>query len=340
MNEPPTQARNGPDQPDAAGPADTGAENVFLESDVSCVACGYNLRGLRPGGRCPECGRAVADSFKSEHLSCADPRYVRSLKRGLGILACGFGSLAAANLIFVLLLAVFNLLTLGMWGSPLANLALGISDWLGEFMSYVTAPVILLGALLVCRQDPGRPRLGRRWRQVSRWALALDVAVEIGVDLYLRFGHKPMQPILWQEAICLSLSLAISAAGLFACLVCLEQLSWRTDRPNIARWLRVCRWGIVVSAVFHSTDWLFNSFLGWVIVGRTFTNDQLWWIYFLPAAWALAAAITGLFAIAPLTLVVIRLRRAVTLAAGRQCCLKVPYRSCHSPAGGAITPER
>lgn len=31
--------------------------------DVHCVSCGYNLRGLRARGNCPECGSRVADSL-------------------------------------------------------------------------------------------------------------------------------------------------------------------------------------------------------------------------------------------------------------------------------------
>ena len=34
-----------------------------IENDVSCPACGYNLRGLRMDGRCPECGRPAIDTF-------------------------------------------------------------------------------------------------------------------------------------------------------------------------------------------------------------------------------------------------------------------------------------
>lgn len=37
----------------------TGAEAPPLDRDVHCPACGYNLRGLRAGGRCPECGLSI-----------------------------------------------------------------------------------------------------------------------------------------------------------------------------------------------------------------------------------------------------------------------------------------
>ena len=34
-----------------------------IERDTPCPGCGYNLRGLRLDGRCPECGRAAIDTF-------------------------------------------------------------------------------------------------------------------------------------------------------------------------------------------------------------------------------------------------------------------------------------
>jgi hypothetical protein len=34
-----------------------------LRVDVPCTGCGYDLRGLPPDGRCPECGAVIADSL-------------------------------------------------------------------------------------------------------------------------------------------------------------------------------------------------------------------------------------------------------------------------------------
>ena len=34
-----------------------------IERDTPCPGCGYNLRGLRLDGRCPECGRPAIDTF-------------------------------------------------------------------------------------------------------------------------------------------------------------------------------------------------------------------------------------------------------------------------------------
>jgi hypothetical protein len=35
----------------------------YIDQDRPCGQCGYNLRGLRPEGRCPECGTDVATTL-------------------------------------------------------------------------------------------------------------------------------------------------------------------------------------------------------------------------------------------------------------------------------------
>jgi uncharacterized repeat protein (TIGR04138 family) len=37
----------------------------FLTEDVPCIQCHYNLRGLAPSARCPECGLPIVDTLSS-----------------------------------------------------------------------------------------------------------------------------------------------------------------------------------------------------------------------------------------------------------------------------------
>jgi uncharacterized protein YoxC len=52
-----------------------------LALDTPCARCRYNLRGLGPAGRCPECGASVLESHDLL-LRNADPAWVRRLARG------------------------------------------------------------------------------------------------------------------------------------------------------------------------------------------------------------------------------------------------------------------
>ncbi len=70
---------------------------VALERDTTCRHCGYNLRGLNPGGVCPECGAAIAISLRRDLLRYAAPGYVRSLAWGARTIAWGELLAVAAN---------------------------------------------------------------------------------------------------------------------------------------------------------------------------------------------------------------------------------------------------
>lgn len=56
-----------------------------LGFDTPCVHCGYNLRGLRPRGLCPECGREIVDSTRGSLLRHADPEWLMTLRKGAAL---------------------------------------------------------------------------------------------------------------------------------------------------------------------------------------------------------------------------------------------------------------
>lgn len=60
-----------------------------IESDLACIHCGYNLRTLRSGGNCPECGQPIWRS----RLTPPDFRAVRRFEiarviYSVAVLAC------------------------------------------------------------------------------------------------------------------------------------------------------------------------------------------------------------------------------------------------------------
>ena len=54
-----------------------------MQTDLSCIHCGYNLRGLDETGKCPECGTAIADSLRGDLLEFADPDWLDKIKLGV-----------------------------------------------------------------------------------------------------------------------------------------------------------------------------------------------------------------------------------------------------------------
>jgi hypothetical protein len=71
-----------------------------LTGDIACVACGYDLRGLGPRGRCPECGLEIALSYAARVTPAAlvDPAWRRHVIEGSVVALAAFFLLFVASL--------------------------------------------------------------------------------------------------------------------------------------------------------------------------------------------------------------------------------------------------
>jgi predicted amidophosphoribosyltransferase len=65
-----------------------------IDDDLVCTACGYLLRGLDAGGRCPECSLPVTDSRAAAEAAAAG----RPTRRSIRFLAAATAMLAAVIL--------------------------------------------------------------------------------------------------------------------------------------------------------------------------------------------------------------------------------------------------
>jgi hypothetical protein len=54
-----------------------------LTNTILCIECGYNLRGLTRGGRCPECDTPIERSLRGDALQYASLAWLRTVRRGL-----------------------------------------------------------------------------------------------------------------------------------------------------------------------------------------------------------------------------------------------------------------
>lgn len=100
-----------------------------FDVDLFCMQCRYNLRGLTPGGKCPECGKPIAESLRSDVLYLAPLPWLARLDTGCMLIMLSilgpplflFGTIAGSSdgrftlLTFAPLFAGMLLLAAGGW---------------------------------------------------------------------------------------------------------------------------------------------------------------------------------------------------------------------------------
>ncbi len=72
-----------PPSPPAVHPANVNLESDTVGDDAICLQCGYSIRGLPHGGRCPECGTPIQRSLQGNLLRYSSPAYLATLNRGV-----------------------------------------------------------------------------------------------------------------------------------------------------------------------------------------------------------------------------------------------------------------
>jgi hypothetical protein len=194
-------------------PAFLDPPGVSLERDVPCRKCGYNLRGLLPEGRCPECGTAVGYSLQGDLLRFMSPDWVGTLRSGARTIILGV-AVIILGIVGLLLLTVTRL---GF--APLAVLAVGVGV-IGQML-------MLLGWWWLTQPDPsglGEDNYGTV-RQLIRLTVGLGLAQQ-ALRLVSQAISLPPTAHLLANILLILFNLA-AALGLFAQLYYVQKLALR-----------------------------------------------------------------------------------------------------------------
>lgn len=70
-----------------------------IGEDSPCVDCGYNLRGLKMEGNCPECGTAIGESLPPDMLRYGADRWLRFVNAGVGVVMLSTALILMDNVI-------------------------------------------------------------------------------------------------------------------------------------------------------------------------------------------------------------------------------------------------
>jgi len=152
----------------------------FIQSDVICSGCGYNLRGQSRDGRCPECGLAIIDAVRGGRLIYADKAWLMRVRSGVRLLF--WGIIAVVVLMVAMMIAgIWHGLSQMGQPTPQFQRAVQIPSVLSGLVS-VAYGVLVLHRLTTPEPSPGDPstpeRRGKaRLIMTLAWiALVLQVA--------------------------------------------------------------------------------------------------------------------------------------------------------------------
>jgi hypothetical protein len=199
-------------------------ERGCLDEDVPCRKCGYNLRGLSPDGRCPECGVAIGRSLQGDYLRFADPQWVQTLASGMNWI-----------------LAAIVMSVLDSVAGSLAAGATRISLGWAFLIGCGSALVSLVGYWKVTTPDPAgledasriTSRKVVRFVQVAR--LVIIVMQFLVVFSRIRLGWPALVP-----------AILLTIVGLIAVLTYARQLALRIPDQMMAGHCRRIMWGGVI----------------------------------------------------------------------------------------------
>jgi hypothetical protein len=194
-----------------------------IDLDVRCVSCGYNLRGLLPEGRCPECGTAVGRSTRGDFLRFCDPAWVEKLASGMNWI-----------LTSIIVSIVVGGLGSGLVGAT-GNPGFGLLGVLGGMVGFV-------GYWRVTTPDPRQSEPDRLdARTLIRYGWPVSLVFSLAAQFVPQFS-------LWWDATLL-LSSALGLVITVCIFVYARRLAARIPDNQLSSQTRIVMWGFVAVSI-------------------------------------------------------------------------------------------
>lgn len=217
-------------EPPAAPAPDLFDQDGVIIANTACRRCGYNLRGLREDGRCPECGTPIGLSTRGDLLRFADPDWVDKLARGVRYMLWGLLVVVVAG---------------GLGGCVLKSGGLPTAC-VGAF-TILAGLLNVYGAWLLTSPDPSRVGEDRlvTARKIVRIGLIAGVLKEVTETLVETLNILPWWVVVFLGIPSVLLGL-IGVVGEFAKFLFIEKLANRIPDPKLAAFARFLRWAYCI----------------------------------------------------------------------------------------------
>lgn len=192
-----------------------------LTDDINCIDCGYNLRGLDPVGRCPECNAEVSRSLHGDLLRFANPRWLTRVILGVLLFFWSF----AVNVVAAGVVPLFARAT-----DPMAAMAV---------VRFATVALLVLAAFYVTTQEPRTtPDPG-----MAVWRRAVRAAAVVQLLLPVIFGViRVSDPVLVTLSSLLgSVAAVVLIFGIFSAI---QSLLSRIPDTRLAWKASMVKWGL------------------------------------------------------------------------------------------------
>lgn len=222
-----------------------GRPKEVVEQDWSCSQCGYNLRGLEAGHRCPECGHVElyrppppgADSYGAR-LECQAARTSTATGWWIGVAAALLGGLFA---VFGALLESFP-----------TSLTAGTLVVAVVFGPAVEETMKIAAAALVVEL---RPWVFRRVEQIQLATVgsaAVFAAIENLIYLNLYIPQASTTLAIWRWTVCVALHLACTTIASRGLIEVWQRTTTEHRPPRIADCTRMLTTAIVIHALYNA----------------------------------------------------------------------------------------
>jgi hypothetical protein len=144
-----------------------------LTTDLPCRKCGYNLRGLTPDGRCPECGTPVGFSLQGDLLRFSNPDWLDNLRRGATTVILGIATYVIGSISLTFVAALVNTRA---------------SRDLAGVVNLIAAAFVLFGWWWLTQPDPSG--LGEDQYGTSRKIIRVMLAISAAGQLFQLVGNR------------------------------------------------------------------------------------------------------------------------------------------------------